>query len=51
MRGKMAQKIEAACDFVTETGGFSCIGKLTEAHALLQSEAGARIVADNGQVE
>ncbi len=51
MQGTMAQKIEAACVFVAETGGFSCIGKLTKAHALLQGEAGTRIVADNGPVE
>lgn len=51
MQGTMGPKVEAACDFVTETGGFSCIGKLTEAHALLQGEAGTRIVAGDSPIE
>lgn len=42
--GSMGPKIEAACRFVTATGGRAAIGKLAEAVALAAGEAGTQIV-------
>ncbi|MGD0452993.1 MAG: carbamate kinase [Solirubrobacteraceae bacterium] len=43
--GSMRPKIEAACRFVTETGGIAAIGALSDAAAILAGEAGTKIVA------
>ena len=47
--GSMRPKIEAACRFVTETGGIAAIGALSDAAAILAGEAGTRIVAASVQ--
>lgn len=44
--GSMGPKITAACSFA-ETGGFSAIGRLSEALALLSGQAGTHIVAEH----
>ncbi|MGA8259345.1 MAG: carbamate kinase [Arenicellales bacterium] len=41
--GSMGPKIEAACGFVKETGGFAGIGALEDAESILAGEAGTRI--------
>lgn len=43
--GSMGPKVEAACEFVRETGGMAAIGALEDAAALLREEAGT-IVTD-----
>lgn len=42
--GSMGPKVEAACRFVDETGGFAAIGSLVEAEAVLRGEAGTRVL-------
>lgn len=44
--GSMAPKIKAACEFVVQTGGFAGIGKLQDADAILQGEAGTLISSE-----
>ena len=44
--GSMGPKINAACSFA-ESGGFSAIGRLSEALALLSGQAGTHIVAEH----
>lgn len=44
--GSMGPKINAACSFA-ESGGFSAIGRLSEALALLSGEAGTHVVSEN----
>jgi carbamate kinase len=44
--GSMGPKITAACSFA-ESGGFSAIGRLSEALALLSGQAGTHIVAEH----
>jgi carbamate kinase len=39
-KGTMAPKVEAACRFVTATGGTAGVGDLTSAQALLRGESG-----------
>lgn len=41
--GSMGPKVEAACSFVKETGGFAAIGALEEIEAILDGRAGTRI--------
>jgi len=41
--GSMGPKVEAACAFVNETGGFAAIGALEEVAAILDCAAGTRI--------
>ena len=41
--GSMGPKVEAACTFVNQTGGFAAIGALEEVAAILDSAAGTRI--------
>jgi carbamate kinase len=41
--GSMAPKVEAACEFVEETGGVAGIGRLGDAAAILAGEAGTTI--------
>ncbi|MDY0249545.1 MAG: carbamate kinase [Pseudomonas sp.] len=43
--GSMGPKINAACSFV-ESGGFSAIGRLADALALLSGQAGTHLVAE-----
>jgi carbamate kinase len=43
MPGSMGPKIEAACQFVSATGGTAAIGALAEAVAVLKGEAGTHI--------
>jgi carbamate kinase len=38
--GSMKPKVEAACRFATNTGGFAAIGSLVDAGAMLRGEAG-----------
>jgi len=42
--GSMGPKVEAACSFVNETGGFAAIGALEDIAAILDGRAGTRIV-------
>lgn len=44
--GSMAPKVEAACEFVEQTGGIAGIGKMDDANAILRGEAGTVIVQD-----
>jgi carbamate kinase len=46
--GSMRPKVEAACRFVEETGGMAAIGRLDQAEALLDGEAGTIITCDSG---
>ena len=41
--GSMGPKVESACAFVNERGGFAAIGALEEVAAILDSAAGTRI--------
>jgi carbamate kinase len=41
--GSMGPKVEAACSFVQDTGGFAAIGALAEIAAILNGQAGTRI--------
>lgn len=41
--GSMGPKVDAACSFVNETGGFAAIGALDELTAILDGRAGTRI--------
>ncbi|WP_390910420.1 carbamate kinase [Pseudosulfitobacter sp. SM2401] len=41
--GSMGPKVEAACDFVRGTGGFSAIGKLADCADLVSGTSGTRI--------
>ena len=44
--GSMGPKVEAAVEFVEQTGGIAGIGGLTDAHAILAGEAGTVITRD-----
>jgi carbamate kinase len=44
--GSMGPKVEAACAFVTESGGIAGIGRLQEARAILEGQAGTRILPE-----
>jgi carbamate kinase len=44
--GSMAPKVEAACEFVEQTGGIAGIGRLQDAQAILAGEAGTIIATD-----
>lgn len=46
--GSMGPKIKAACNFA-QSGGFSAIGRLSEALALLSGEAGTHIVGQEAK--
>lgn len=43
--GSMGPKVQAACDFVTKTGGFAAIGALGDTADLIAGTAGTRICA------
>ena len=47
----MAPKVEAACEFVEQTGAMAGIGRLDEAQAILRGEAGTVIAWDASGVE
>jgi carbamate kinase len=42
--------VEAACDFVRQTGGISGIGSLEEALPMLQGTAGTTFAADVDEI-
>ncbi len=44
--GSMAPKVEAACEFVEQTGGIAGIGQLKDAAKILSGEAGTVIAPD-----
>lgn len=44
--GSMGPKVEAALEFVEQTGGLAGIGQLTDAQAILRSEAGTIVSHD-----
>ncbi len=44
--GSMGPKIDAAIEFVEETGGFAAIGSLTDALAIVRQEAGTIVVPE-----
>jgi carbamate kinase len=44
--GSMAPKVEAACEFVENTGGIAGIGRLQDVSAILRGEAGTLITAN-----
>ncbi len=44
--GSMGPKVEAACKFVTQTGGIAAIGSITDAAALVRGEAGTVVALD-----
>ena len=47
--GSMAPKVEAAIEFVEQTGGMAGIGALKDAAAILRGEAGTVISRDTGE--
>jgi carbamate kinase len=44
--GSMGPKVEAACEFVEQTGGMAGIGRLADARAILAGEAGTLVMPD-----
>lgn len=44
--GSMGPKVEAACEFVEQTGAIAGIGQLRDAYAILKGEAGTVITSD-----
>ncbi|MCZ7600791.1 MAG: carbamate kinase [Gammaproteobacteria bacterium] len=44
--GTMAPKVAAACDFVEATGGIAGIGRLADAGAILEGDAGTTVTRD-----
>jgi carbamate kinase len=49
--GSMGPKVEAARDFVSETGGVAGIGRLQDAGRILTGEVGTLVVADRTEAE
>jgi len=49
--GSMAPKVEAACEFVDQTGAMAAIGRLEDAQAILRAEAGTIITPDAEGIE
>ena len=49
--GSMGPKVEAACRFVRDGGGFAAIGSLSDAGAMLRGEAGTLITRGPAQLE
>lgn len=49
--GSMGPKVQAACEFVEQSGGIAAIGSLKDAAAILRGEAGTVITADCDEVE
>jgi carbamate kinase len=48
--GSMAPKVEAACEFVEQSGGIAGIGQLKDAAKILSGEAGTVIVRDMTEI-
>ena len=48
--GSMGPKVEAACDFVRQTGGIAAIGSLEEALPMLTGTAGTTVAADVDEI-
>jgi len=44
--GSMAPKVEAACEFVEQTGGIAGVGRLQDAQAIIAGKAGTVITGD-----
>ena len=49
--GSMGPKVEAACEFVEQTGAMAGIGRLDEALAILRGEAGTLITLATADIE
>ncbi len=49
--GSMEPKVQAACEFVEQSGGIAAVGSLKDAAAILRGEAGTVISADCDEVE
>ena len=49
--GSMGPKVEAACDFVRQTGGIAAIGSLEDALPMLQGTAGTTFAANVNGIE
>ena len=49
--GSMGPKVEAACDFVTSTGGTAGIGAMEQASEILAGRAGTLVTLDASEVE
>jgi len=49
--GSMGPKVEAACEFVEQTGAKAAIGRLDEVEAILNGEAGTVIARDVADIE
>ncbi len=49
--GSMAPKVQAACDYVEQTGGIAGIGKLEDAQAILAGQAGTLVRPGSGIME
>jgi carbamate kinase len=49
--GSMGPKVEAACRFVRDGGGFAAIGSLADAAAMLRGDAGTMVTRDASQLE
>ena len=48
--GSMGPKVEAAVEFVEQTGGLAGIGQLKDAHAILRGEAGTVVAKDATEI-
>jgi carbamate kinase len=49
--GSMGPKVEAACRFATNTGGFAAIGSLADAGRMLRGEAGTIVSPSVAEIE
>jgi carbamate kinase len=49
--GSMGPKVQAACEFVEQTGAMAAIGRLDEAEAILRGEGGTVITQDVADIE
>ncbi len=49
--GSMGPKVQAACRFAGETGGFAAIGSLADAGAMLRGEAGTTVTKAAAEIE
>jgi carbamate kinase len=49
--GSMGPKVEAACEFVEQTGAMAGIGRLDKALAILRGEAGTLITLATADIE
>jgi carbamate kinase len=48
--GSMAPKVEAACEFVEQTGGIAGIGQLKDAATILTGEAGTVVAGEQPEI-